>query len=185
MTSRIAVIYGGQGALGRAIVNKFKASHWRTVSVDVNANSEATSNVVISGVATAAAATADVERVERECATLGANGRVDAVICVAGGWRAGSAEDNDVFVAVEHMTAFNLFPAISAAHLAARVIAPGGLFVLTGALAALKPQPGMLAYGLTKCATHYLLSMLMCLCFSWLLFCFCWFEVAMMWQRGF
>jgi dihydropteridine reductase len=152
--SRVALIFGGHGALGRAIVTSFKAAQWRTINVDVAANADAAHNILISGVPTAAAASADAERIASECAT-----RVDAVICVAGGWRGGSVADNDVFAAVEHMTAFNLLPAITAAHVAARSIAPNGLFVLTGALAALEPQPNMLAYGITKSATHYLLSM--------------------------
>ena len=37
---RVAIIVGSQGALGRAVVQRFNATGWATVGVDVSLNAE-------------------------------------------------------------------------------------------------------------------------------------------------
>lgn len=92
-------------------------------------------------------------------------GSVDAVVCAAGGWAGGSIRDAETLAAVAQMHAMNTESAVlgeccdwkmawtsgpesdrvvsgshallTAAHLASRLLAPGGLLVLTGAAAAL------------------------------------------------
>eukprot|EP01089_Gocevia_fonbrunei_P016045 TRINITY_DN4885_c0_g1_i1.p1 TRINITY_DN4885_c0_g1~~TRINITY_DN4885_c0_g1_i1.p1 ORF type:complete len:139 (-),score=39.70 TRINITY_DN4885_c0_g1_i1:37-453(-) len=58
------------------------------------------------------------------------------------------------------MINFNIQSALASSHLAANFLQEGGLLVLTGAQAALNPTPGMIAYGITKAATHHLIASL-------------------------
>ena len=45
---RSVMVFGGNGSLGKAIVSSFKQKSWRVLSVDINHNSDADSNVLIS-----------------------------------------------------------------------------------------------------------------------------------------
>jgi dihydropteridine reductase len=87
------------------------------------------------------------------------SGPVDAVVCASGGWTGGGAGDKpDALVtAVHQMTTVCLEPAITAAHIACKMLSPTGVLVLVGSEAAVHPTPGMLAYGMAKAATHHLL----------------------------
>jgi len=42
-----ALIMGGNGALGRAMVTAFKNNSWKVLSVDLNENKEADTNLII------------------------------------------------------------------------------------------------------------------------------------------
>jgi dihydropteridine reductase len=83
--------------------------------------------------------------------------RLNAVVCTAGGWVGGNAADEGLGAGADSMHALCLQTSLAAAHVAASgALAEGGTLVLTGSAAALTPQPGMLAYGASKAATHYL-----------------------------
>ena len=101
------------------------------------------------------------------------------MFCAAGGWAGGAIDvaSTDEFVAnVDRMLSFNLMSALQTSRIAARTLMPGGLLVkrvnwsvplvlivlqvLTGAAAALGPTGGMVAYGVTKAATHHLIRSL-------------------------
>ena len=47
MLSKRALILGGNGALGRAMVNQFKQRSWKVLSVDFIENGEADKNLVL------------------------------------------------------------------------------------------------------------------------------------------
>ena len=47
LAAKRILVYGGNGALGRAVVNTFKQGAWHTVSVDFAANPAAAANVVL------------------------------------------------------------------------------------------------------------------------------------------
>uniref|UniRef100_A0A672NX25 Quinoid dihydropteridine reductase n=2 Tax=Sinocyclocheilus grahami TaxID=75366 RepID=A0A672NX25_SINGR len=83
------LVYGGKGALGSACVQYFRAKNWWVASIDLNANEEANANVTVkmteSFTEQANQVTADVGEL------LGAD-KVDAILCVAGGWAGGSAK---------------------------------------------------------------------------------------------
>lgn len=74
----------------------------------------------------------------------------------------GSVGTNGFLSSVDPMLDINLRSAVCASHLAARFLTQdgSGLLALTGAAAAgahaLAPTPGMLAYGMSKAATHQL-----------------------------
>jgi nucleoside-diphosphate-sugar epimerase len=44
--TKVSLVLGGQGALGRAIVQNMRQGGWRVVSLDLTANSDATDNVI-------------------------------------------------------------------------------------------------------------------------------------------
>lgn len=81
------------------------------------------------------------------------------MVCASGGWTGGGAGDKPeaLVTAVHQMTSVCLEPAITAAHIACKLLTPTGLLVLVGSEAAVHPTPGMLAYGMAKAATHHLL----------------------------
>lgn len=81
--------------------------------------------------------------------------KLDAVICVAGGWAGGNAAkdlaQNSDLMWKQSVWTSAISAAISAHHLKA-----GGLLTLTGANAALKGTSGMIGYGMAKAAVHQL-----------------------------
>ena len=46
-SARKSLIVGGNGALGKAMVNCFKTGGWSTTSVDIVANPDACANVIV------------------------------------------------------------------------------------------------------------------------------------------
>jgi len=109
-----------------------------------------------------------------------------AVLHVAGGWCGGGVSDAGFLGSVDRMWRFNVQSAALAAHMAGVFMVPsllpptvqselkstssdnggggrgGGLVVLTGAAAALDPSSctGMVGYGVSKSATHFLVQTL-------------------------
>lgn len=61
---RRALVIGGSGALGRAVVAAFKAAAWRTTSVDLTANADADESVAWAAVSPTGAPPAWPEQVE-------------------------------------------------------------------------------------------------------------------------
>ena len=82
--------------------------------------------------------------------------KVDAVLCVAGGWAGGNAAHKDFVSNTELMVKQSLWSSVIASKLAAEFLTDGGLLGLTGAKAALDSTPGMIGYGITKAAVHHL-----------------------------
>src|SRR5574343_448952 len=82
-----SVIIGGNGALGRTVVNAFRDT-WEVTSVDFKENSKAHCNIVLNRGST--------EAQNNQCRdTL--KGKYDALICVAGGWVGGSISSDQIF----------------------------------------------------------------------------------------
>lgn len=144
------LVVGGAGALGQAVCAHFRAHGWACTSADVAESPSAEASVTLPTQPWAS-------QVSHLKASLAGRPPLDAIICTAGGWAGGGAGDAGMVAATEQMTAVCLNPALTSAHLAASgALSPRGLLVLTGSAAALKPTPGMLAYGLAKAATHAL-----------------------------
>ncbi|GLD91729.1 hypothetical protein PINS_up000262 [Pythium insidiosum] len=153
MATKRLVVIGGAGALGRGVVSHFTRASWKALSVDFAKNEESASSFVFkSGAKSTLTQASDlVEHVK-------SFGKVDAVVCTAGGWAGGSVKDADSLVNLAEMHAKNTESAVLAAHLAANVLSPRGLLVLTGAAAALQATPGMVSYGISKAGTHHLIA---------------------------
>lgn len=83
-------------------------------------------------------------------------GKAHAIVCTAGGWAGGNASSDGLLDSLSSMTTVCLQPVFSTAAVAGSHLAPEGMVVLTGAAAAVKQTPGMLAYGAVKAATHHM-----------------------------
>ena len=85
------MIMGGNGALGRAMVNAFKASSWKVLSVDLANNSQADANLLVN----------PNEKVQDQLKGIYSqvsqfSKEFDSIICVAGGFGLSSIKDEDV-----------------------------------------------------------------------------------------
>ncbi|KAK3828933.1 MAG: dihydropteridine reductase-like protein [Benniella sp.] len=142
------VVYGGSGALGRAIVSKFRQMDWNVFSIDFFANQEATTNILLEKNDTLE------EQGRRVIGSVSCH--VDAIVCVAGGWAGGNAASNDLFSTSELMWKQSVHSSLVASHLASKSLKPNGLLLLTGAYPAQKGTPFMIGYGMAKAAVHQL-----------------------------
>lgn len=82
--------------------------------------------------------------------------KLDAIICVAGGWAGGNAANKDFIKNSELMWKQSVWSSSIAASIAAHHLKEGGFLSLTGAKAALAETPGMIGYGMAKAAIHQL-----------------------------
>ncbi|OQV11749.1 putative Dihydropteridine reductase [Hypsibius exemplaris] len=151
------LVYGGRGALGATIVQHFKTQGWWVGAIDLQANDQAHGNVVVSS------RTSLVEQ-EKEIVAgvkgLLAESKLDAILCVAGGWAGGSAAAADFIANTDLCVTQSLWSSVIAARLASLFLKDGGLLTLTGAGAAKDPTPGMIGYGMVKAAVHHLVRSL-------------------------
>uniref|UniRef100_A0A6I8PIK2 Dihydropteridine reductase n=1 Tax=Ornithorhynchus anatinus TaxID=9258 RepID=A0A6I8PIK2_ORNAN len=150
---RRVLVYGGRGALGTQCVHYFKAKNWWVASIDVVENEEAHASVIVkmtdSFTEQAAQVTVDVDKL------LGER-KVDAILCVAGGWAGGSAKAKSLFKNCDLMWKQSMWTSTISSHLATKHLKEGGLLTLAGAKAALDGTPGMIGYGMAKGAVHQL-----------------------------
>ncbi|KAI2801928.1 hypothetical protein RDWZM_000617 [Blomia tropicalis] len=154
---RKVLVYGGKGALGSTCVQFFKNNNWWVSSVDLAHNDEANANVLISNSDSLVAQEAEV--IDGLSKVL-IGDKLDAIICVAGGWAGGSAANKDFIKNSELMIRQSVWSSLIAAKLASKFLKEEGLLTLTGAKAALDPTPGMIGYGMSKAAVHHLVSSL-------------------------
>jgi dihydropteridine reductase len=152
LTKRV-LVYGGRGALGSACVKAFKQSGWWVGSIDLNENTEANANIILSSVNDWQAQ--EKELLEKAASVIG-DTKVDAIICVAGGWAGGNAASNDFIKNTDLMIKQSVWSSALSAKLASKYLTPNGLLTLTGAKAALDGTSGMIGYGLAKAAVHHL-----------------------------
>mmetsp|Transcript_31869 Transcript_31869/g.83506 ORF Transcript_31869/g.83506 Transcript_31869/m.83506 type:complete len:243 (+) Transcript_31869:31-759(+) len=156
-TSEVALIYGGRGALGNACVSFFRDKGYRVISVDFVANEDAECNVVL----TAALAWNDQSRKVMDAVDSFLNAdKIRAVICVAGGWAGGNAGGDGLISSADLMWKQSVWTSVVAAQVAAKFLAPDGLFVTCGAAPALGGTPTMIGYGMAKAAVHQLVKSL-------------------------
>lgn len=81
--------------------------------------------------------------------------KLDAIICVAGGWAGGNAS-KDLAKNGDLMWKQSVWTSTISAALGAQHLKAGGLLTLTGAHPAQKGTPGMIGYGMAKAAVHQL-----------------------------
>jgi len=153
------VVYGGRGALGSEIVNKFKSCGWWVANIDIKANEAADENIVAQGESWQSQA----DSVSASVDTLLGSDKLDAVICVAGGWAGGSPASKEFIKNSEAMWRSSVWPASISASLATTYLKPGGMVILPGAAAPAEAgTPGMAGYGMAKAAVHHLTKSLSC-----------------------
>jgi dihydropteridine reductase len=147
-----ALIYGGDGQLGKEIVSAYVSGGWTVVCADFRASEKAQHSVQLQG----SCALGHAKQV-KEALSSASIDKLDAIVCVAGGWAGGSIGDESIFESVAKMHSFNVNSSVASAHLAANYLRENSLLVLTGAQAALGPTAGMIGYGLSKVAVHHLI----------------------------
>jgi len=147
------LIYGGRGALGSNLVQHFKSKNYWVGSIDLVENPEANANIVLN-------AANDLVGQESELLnkvqSVLSDQKVDAVICVAGGWAGGNSSSKDFVKNTDLMVKQSVYSSVLAAKIASSFLNEGGLLTLTGAKSALDGTPGMIGYGLAKASVHHL-----------------------------
>ncbi|XP_033633553.1 dihydropteridine reductase-like [Asterias rubens] len=149
-----ALVYGGKGALGSTVVNFFKSKGWWVCSVDLFPNEEAQVNLIVDP---ALSWTDQESSILTKVEETLAGEKLDAILCVAGGWAGGNAAAKALVKNSDLMCKQSVWTSVLSAGIAAKYLKEGGLLQLTGAKAALDGgTPGMLGYGLAKAAVHQL-----------------------------
>jgi len=151
------IVYGGRGALGSAIVAHFKAKSWWVANIDMKENDEADANVIVTGQTWTEQEIAVRSAVSE---ALGVDNKLDAVLCVAGGWAGGSPASKDFVKNADLMWRQSVWSSSIAATIAAHHLREGGVVVLPGAAPAVGGTPGMAGYGMAKAAVHQLVKSL-------------------------
>lgn len=152
MVNGKVLIYGGRGALGASCVQYFKNNNWWVGCIDLAENDAADCNIVVER---------EADWVTQEQGVLSKvetslNGeKLDAVICVAGGWAGGNAK-KDLAKNSDLMWKQSVWSSAISATVGANHLKDGGLLALTGANPALAGTPGMIGYGMAKAAVHQL-----------------------------
>eukprot|EP00455_Lapot_gusevi_P004386 TRINITY_DN11819_c0_g1_i5.p1 TRINITY_DN11819_c0_g1~~TRINITY_DN11819_c0_g1_i5.p1 ORF type:complete len:245 (-),score=69.09 TRINITY_DN11819_c0_g1_i5:51-755(-) len=147
---QIVLVWGGAGALGSELTTLLTSHNIHTISVDIKNSDRATESLSL----------ADVP-LEQHVATVTAllgERKLDAVWCVAGGWVGDTLKSKKFLEHVRVMWESSVASAAAASHLAALKLKENGMLVLTGSESCLNPTPGMIAYGLAKCAVHHLVQ---------------------------
>lgn len=153
MAANRVIVYGGKGALGSKIVQHFRSKGWWVASIDMAANEEADENVIVK---ITESFTEQAGQVTTEVSALLGEQKVDAILCVAGGWAGGSCSSKDLYKNSDLMWKQSVWTSTISSHLASLHLKPGGLLTLAGAKAALSGTGGMVGYGMAKAAVHQL-----------------------------
>ena len=85
--------------------------------------------------------------------------KLDAIICVAGGWAGGNAK-KDLAKNADLMIKQSVWTSSISATVASNFLKDGGVFATTGAKVCLQCTPGMIGYGMAKAAVHQLVKSL-------------------------
>ncbi|XP_020504137.1 quinoid dihydropteridine reductase a [Labrus bergylta] len=153
MAANRVIVYGGRGALGSKCVQHFKSNGWWVASIDMAANEEANENVIVK---MSESFTEQAGQVTADVAQLLGEQKVDAILCVAGGWAGGSCSSKDLFKNTDLMWKQSVWTSTISSRLAALHLKAGGLLTLAGAKAAQSGTGGMVGYGMAKAAVHQL-----------------------------
>ncbi|KAI8374515.1 uncharacterized protein BYT42DRAFT_499937 [Radiomyces spectabilis] len=145
--SQLAV-YGGSGGLGRVLVNYFKSKGYSVINIDLVENTDADRNAIVNG---QSSMEEQGSQVMDALNSLLKDNKLDAILCVAGGW-AGFLKSANLMIKQ------SVESSCIAAHIATKYLKQNGLLALTGAAAAADATPGMIGYGIAKSAVHHLVK---------------------------
>lgn len=156
MASKRVAICGGSGCLGSKCVSHFKNNKYWVFVVDYIENVEADLNLVIKKEDTSEEQESKILHVLSSALE---ESKLEAVVCVAGGWIWGNAKKK-LLETAELMWQQNVISALIATRIAVRYVKDDGLLLLTGAKAALEGTGEMIGYGIAKAAVHQLIRSL-------------------------
>ena len=117
------LVYGGRGALGNACISHFKNSNWWVGNIDVAASDHADANITVNPEESWVQQEASVVQALQQ--VLGGGERVDAILCVAGGWAGGNAASKDLVKNADSMWKSSVWPSTITAHLGAQFLNEG------------------------------------------------------------
>ncbi|KAJ2094858.1 hypothetical protein GGI09_005174 [Coemansia sp. S100] len=158
MASPFVIVYGGSGALGSVAVRLFKQRMYQVINIDLFSNDSADHSIAVpSSLQTLSEQSTYIA--DKVSVILNDN-KVDAIVCVAGGWQGGNAASKDFIGSADKSIKQSVNTSLIASSLAARHLSSNGLLVLAGAAPALKGTPGMIGYGMAKAAVHHLVTSL-------------------------
>lgn len=152
------VVYGGAGQLGSVIVQRFVEGGWTTISVDYRSSDKAQHSITLKSSGEGDLDTQNGEHVVEEIKKN--KWEIDVVISVAGGFQMGGIKNSSIFAETEKMLSMNVKSSIAASFVAANTLKENGLLVLSGAAGCFSPTPALIAYGVSKAATHHLVKSL-------------------------
>jgi len=159
MSAGRVLVYGGRGALGSHLVTNFKAAGWWVVNLDIKPSEAADQNVIVD---TDHSWAQQEDAAKQSLSALLEGDKLDAVLCMAGGWAGGSPASKDFIKNADLMWKSSVWPASIAASLATQHLREGGMVVLPGAAPAVAGTPTMAGYGMAKAAVHQLTKSLAC-----------------------
>ena len=153
MSDRVIAITGGQGVLGRAVVEAALADGFKVAVIDHVSGQSAPDGVLDLGGVDLIDPTSAQKAIDAVAAHFG---RLDALLNIAGGFVWQTTEDPEP--AWGRMFALNLTTALNASRAALPHLkaSPEGRIVNVGANAALKSAAGMGAYAASKAGVHRL-----------------------------
>ena len=157
MTQRI-LVYGGAGALGKSVLQKFSQQGWKTFAADIApiTSKHVTNSFQIDGSKSAKDNVNDVSQwLNTNNVT---NEKFDCIVHTAGGFMMDNILSDNFFDQLDTMWKWNSLSAFATASLAARYLNNSGLLVLTGASGALNATPSILSYGTSKAIVHHLIK---------------------------
>ncbi|KAG6973694.1 hypothetical protein JG687_00000759 [Phytophthora cactorum] len=100
--SKKLLVVGGAGALGRGVVSNFARASWGVTSVDFSASEDAHNNVLLPK-------SNSLKQAEQTLKEISSRyGKVNTVVCTAGGWAGGSIRDADSLINLGEMHSKNL-----------------------------------------------------------------------------
>lgn len=154
VSSMKAIVVGGTGALGKELVRALSTNSrvGLVVNVGLHANENLANNVIVDYSTDINALCTNVIDQLRPIAPF------DAIYCVAGGWVGGGLATETFFNDFNVQIQANLQTSLLTAKISSILLqgAENPLLVFTGSRAAVKPSPGMLAYGMVKSSVHFL-----------------------------
>mmetsp|Transcript_2023 Transcript_2023/g.2107 ORF Transcript_2023/g.2107 Transcript_2023/m.2107 type:complete len:234 (+) Transcript_2023:155-856(+) len=150
-----ALVVGGAGNLGRSFVSALNKAGYQAINLDLKKNPDARSNIILDA---SKNMSQQMNEISAQISDDLKGNKLSSVFCAAGGWREGSIRDDNFFDALHQMQAMNVDTAALSCHLASKYVVRNGLVLLTGASVALHPTPSILAYGLSKTATHFMVE---------------------------
>jgi len=159
--TRNVIIFGSNGALGRAISQRFSNGGWNRVLVDVSPTEQISDKrffVSLSGITKLADQYSAIQSKLNEVG-FPVNG-IHAVINAGGGFRMDDASSDDIFENLQAMYSSSVESSMLASHVASKYLAPNGLLVLTGAAACTEGTPWAFTYGSMKSAVHQMVKSL-------------------------
>ena len=154
--TKAVLIQGATGQLGRVVLAAVRSRNWTAIGTGFGTSPESDYFVEV----TANQTLEEQYQSLASCIAKLPHGKVDAILCMSGGFAAGNAASPDLFSSYSRMFDSSVGASMVAAKAAAELMKPGGLLVLPGSIAATNATPWGISYGASKAAVHHIVRSL-------------------------